>query len=87
MRRRPRMSVAYIVGNPFALATISIAIVRCLPYVTWRQALTHTQAGMVDCLYQLDHRCHEDQYVFQLFMVDARVPLPLHNWHIGGFRS
>lgn len=27
IRRRPRMSAAYILGNPFALATISISIV------------------------------------------------------------
>lgn len=81
------MSPAYIVGNPFALATISISIVGALSFDSSLQPeLTRLQAGMVDRLYQLYYRSYQDQHVLQLLLVDIGVLFLLHHRHFRSIR-
>jgi len=77
---RKKFSMGNIFGDPFALATISIAIVRHNWQELWMYWLTHTD-GM-DYFFRLLHHCSVARLLPKLFMVVISVHVCRHHRRI-----
>jgi hypothetical protein len=77
--RRARFNIGNIVGDPFALATISICLVRCS--LSWiEQVADMLTARMAHSFCSLDHRgCTEP--LPQIRLVDIGLYALLHHWY------
>lgn len=85
------MNMAYIIGDPFALATVSIAMVSFLPlsltvYCIRNCTCANTSqiVGLVNRIHFLN-RCSDSVPFPQLLLVDCRVYAFLHHWRLRGY--
>jgi hypothetical protein len=84
------MNMGNIVGDPFALATVSIAMVRfilCAWHIfEYGSGLIWSHlVGMVDRIYFLN-RCSNPVAIPELLMVDRCIHAFLYNWRVRGYR-
>lgn len=84
--RRNKASMANIIGDPFALATISISFVRNNSLEQGEGTCADTNvAGLVDCLRRL-YRCRCTESLPQICLVDDRIHAMLYHWYYDNLR-
>ena len=75
-----------IVGDPFALATISIGLVRNPRLEHEKDISNRPTASLVDRIHRIDH-CRYPEPIPEVCLVDHRLHAVLYHWYHHRLRS